>query len=291
MKQFINILAFVGSLSLFMACEKVKDTGADIDLNGTTHLNASVEDILIPGAETSLWGKGDRIGVFASEAGVNVPWFVKKDGIGASESVFYGEKVKGKLIRAYYPYVEGLDATFDAIPCDLASKQVFEPGIGAVPQFLRYADRVFAHQENGSLHFAYPFGMLQVEVQLEGAITVKEMALFSDEALSGRFVVDREEKLSGTSSSAHSISLMLPAEGVPARLSQEYSKFLFVLPPRQYERIDLRMSTADGETLEIRLKDITIPRIENQSFQVAAVSVGISGIPELNPENGYLEVL
>lgn len=291
MKQITNIWAIVASFALLLSCEKVKDTGSDIDLNGTTHLKASVEDILIAGAETFLWSKGDKIGVFASQGGTNVPWVMKKDGIGASESVFYGEKVKGDRIRAYYPYIEGLDARFEALPFDLASRQVFEAGLGAVPQFLRYADRVFAHQENGSLHFAYPLGILQIEVQLEGKITVKDMALFSDEALSGRFVVDPEEKMSGTSSSAYSITLTLPEGGVPARLGQEYSKFFFVLPPRQYERIDLHMSTTDGESLVIQLKDITIPRIEKQSFHVAAVSVGLSGIPELNPDNGYLEVL
>ena len=286
MKYITRILLTGMCFLTFVCCQKATDSGSDINLQGITSLKASTENILISGAEAALWSKGDRIGIFASEGAVNIPWVMTKAGDGATEATFYGEKVMGNTVRAYYPFVEGLNASIDFLPCDLESRQVFNPEYGAVQQFLCYNGRIFASLKDGALEFAYPFGMLQVEIQLEGDLIIKQMSLSSEEALAGRLMVDVSGKLSGSGSSTDSVSLVIPEEGIPARENGEFTAFRFIIPPKTYDLLVLRVVTADGDEMNVRLKNISIPRVENSTFAVASVAVGTSGIPELNPENG-----
>ena len=291
MNYCYSVLFSTLAILSFCGCQKSVDTGDDIVLEGFTSLKASAEEILIPGAETLLWSEGDRIGVFASESGSNVPWVMVKDGIGAAEATFYGPKVKGSSVRAYYPFKEGLEATIDALPCDLPALQEYDPALDAIHQFIRYSDRVFATIKDKYLCFAYPYGVLKVEVQLEGEIIVKQMSLTSSAApLAGRMIVSSDGTLSKTASSAGTVALSFPEEGVPARIDGEYTPFYFILPPGNYERLDLRL-VSDRDDMLIYLKNINIPRIQSGTITLASVAVGAAGIPELNPENGYLEVL
>ena len=128
-------------LAVLFACE-VKDNGADIDLSGYTRFSVDMEEITLgdfPGQR--VWQDGDMIGVFGSEQGTNVGFFLKEASEGKTVAEFYGPLVKGSQVVAYFPYNRSVAMENGGLPCELATVQVFDKEQSAQSQFLAYSSR------------------------------------------------------------------------------------------------------------------------------------------------------
>ena len=140
MKKAIYISACAAVL---ISCE-VKDQGTDIDVSGHTIFRVDMEAVTFGDTQEKIWAEGDMIGVFGSEQGSNVGFYLKESSEGESVAEFYGPLVKGSSIRAYFPYEKGIETGVDGIPCALASVQEYSADATALTHFMKYSTRAFA---------------------------------------------------------------------------------------------------------------------------------------------------
>lgn len=288
-----KIIILLSCLAVFFACE-VKDNGADINLSGYTRFRVDMEEISMHGEfpDQKIWQEGDMIGVFGSEQGTNVGFFLKEASEGETVAEFYGPLVKGTQITAYFPYGRSVAMEAGGLPCELASEQNFDKGQSAQSQFLTYSTRAFAVLDNDDvLHFAYPFGVLEVEVALDEMIVMTGAKLRGRNPISGKFIVDAGVGVSPTGLSYKDISLNFNGMEVPSREGDECAVLRFVVPPAFYSDGDLvlQIQENDGNMMEVQLGQVEVQRIDCSSFEVASVTVGLSDIPELDIKDGYLE--
>ena len=80
-------------LCCLCACTtELPDTGADIDTAGHTLFSVDIENLSLGGSSIpGSWNAGDCIGVFGSESGQNVPYYLKRQQDGLQAASFYGE--------------------------------------------------------------------------------------------------------------------------------------------------------------------------------------------------------
>lgn len=290
MKKLIIITIYLVAV---ISCE-VKDNGADIDVSGYTRFTVDMEAISMSGdvSDQRVWTEGDMIGVFGSEQGNNVGFYLKEDSEGKTIADFYGPVVKGNNVTAYFPYGRSVKKEADGLPCELSSLQNHDPELSAMSQFLAYSLRAFATLDgNGEFHFAYPFGMLEVVVALDEAIVMTGASLKGLVPLSGLFLVDEEYRITATDLSSENISLDFKGKEISSKVGDEYAVLRFVLPPASYSAGDLilRLQEKGGEDMEVQLGHVSVERIDCSSFSVSSIIVGVSDIPELDINDGYLE--
>ena len=275
------------------ACTK-EDTGADIDTSGYTLFEVSMDELLLdPDSPQSLyWKEGDRIGVYGSESGTNAGFWLKESGEGKSVAEFYGPLVKGSIITAYYPWSSTYDATVGRMPVDLSSVQVYDPQATAESQFLKYATMAFARMDAaGVLDFSYPFGMIRVTVTLDEPVYITAAGLRSSDGIAGRLEVVTGESVVPVDVSESGITLDFQGQEVPSVSGTGDAGFLFVVPAASYEKgsLEVSLSLKGGEEIIVSLDATDVPKVSASDFQVADVVVGVSSIPALDIENGYLE--
>ena len=280
-------------LAALFSCE-VKDTGADIDLSGYTRFDVDLEAVSMPGAspEQRVWKEGDMIGVFGSEQGDNVGFYLKDASEGKIVAEFYGPLVKGDCLIAYFPYDRSVEKTTEGLSCELASVQVYNSENSALQQFLSYSNRAFAVlDDNDEFHFAYPFGMLEVVIALDEAIMISGATLVGQRPLSGKFMVDESLNINQTDVSYGKIDLDFAGGEILSKQDEEYAVLRFVLPPASYSagELLLEIDVKDGDDMEVNLGDVDVRRIDCSSFSVSTITVGVSDIPELDIKDGYLE--
>lgn len=289
MKKFFYILC----IALLAAACKKTDDGKDIDRSGYTLFAVDTEEIeLVPGERVSdTWKAGDRLSVFGMTQGDNVPYELKRSGIGAREATFYGPVVKGSVL-ASFPYSAGLALDGDKIPFTLPSWQGYDASAGNAAWFRSNCPSTLATSEsNGSvLHFLYPAGLLAVQIRFDEPVYVTEMTLEANRGISGRMLYGQDGTVTPSAVAAQQISQDLGGEAVPSLVDGNYSTFRFVLPPAEYAAgsLMLRVSTTD-ENFSVSLPAMTVKRVAGSDFAVASVQVGTSLIPVFTGENGYLE--
>ena len=291
MKKILSITFAIAALCV-VSCKK-GDDGADIDRSGFTVFGVDTEEIeLVPGERVSeLWKTGDRLSVFGTEQGNNVPYELKRSGAGKREAVFYGPVVKGDVLAAF-PYQEGLALDGDKIPFTLPSWQGYDASAGNAAWFRSNCPSTLATSEaNGSvLHFLYPAGLLAVQIRFDEPVYVTEMTLEANRGISGRMLYGQDGAVTPSAVAAQQISQDLGGEAVPSLVDGNYSTFRFVLPPAEYAAgsLMLRVSTTE-ENFSVSLPAMTVKRVVGSDFAVASVQVGTSLIPVFTGENGYLE--
>ena len=242
--------------------------------------------------DQKVWQEGDMIGVFGSEQGTNVGFFLKKSSEGETIAEFYGPLVKGTQITAYFPYGRSVEMEAGGLPCELASVQTFDKDQSAQLHFLKYSSRAFAVTDNDDvLHFAYPFGVLEVVVALDEMIVMTGAKLSGVRPISGKFIIDAGYGISPTDLSYRDISLDFNGAEIPSREGDECAVLRFVLPPASYSDGDLvlQIQENDGGIMEVQLGQVEVQRIDCSSFQISSVTVGLADIPELDIKDGYLE--
>ena len=288
-----KIIILISCLAVLFACE-VKDNGADINLSGYTRFRVDMEEISFPGdfPDQRVWHEGDMIGVFGSEQGTNVGFFLKEASEGETVAEFYGPLVKGAQITAYFPYNRSVQMENGGLPCELAAVQVFDKQRSAQAQFLAYSSRAFAVLDNNDeLHFTYPFGVLEVVVALDEAIIMTGAKLAGTAPISGKFIVGAGNGISTTDLSYNDITLDFNGQEIPSREGQQCAVLRFILPPALYSEGDLvlQIQEKDGDIMEVQLEQVDVKRIDCSSFQISSVTVGVADIPELDIKDGYLE--
>ena len=289
-----KISIFLLLLIPFSACtgKLGEDKGEDIDPSGYTIFQVDTESLQIAGSDVAgAWKNGDRIGVFGSEKGENVPYYLKKSGDGLQAAAFYGGVVKGD-VQAYFPYEEGVVAGSGTIPCELETVQAFDPDAAPAEYFLKYNPRTFASLgADGMLHFRYPMGMLDVTIGFDDPITVKGMVLNSSAGISGRLDVDKDGNVVDSGLAHKYITMSLGDTPVPSRAGDSFAHFFFVLPPKSYGagELSLVVSSEEEDDIHIVIRDLVVQRVESSDFPVTSIVVGTSDIPSYDKENGYFE--
>ena len=287
-----KIIILMSCLAVLFACE-VKDNGADIDLSGYTRFSVDMEEITLGDfPDQRAWQDGDMIGVFGSEQGTNVGFFLKEASEGKTVAEFYGPLVKGSQVVAYFPYNRSVAIENGGLPCELAQVQVFDKEQSAQLQFLAYSSRAFAVLDNNEeLHFAYPFGVLEVVVALDEAILMTGAKLSGVNPISGKFIIDAVGGISTTDLSCKNITLDFKGQEILSREGEQCAVLRFVLPPDAYSEgeLVLQIQEKDGDIMEVHLEQVDVNRIDCSSFQISSVTVGLSDIPELDIKDGYLE--
>lgn len=286
MKKYILPLV----LCCLCACIKeTPDNGADIDKSGHTLFNVDIENLSIGQVKIpGQWESGDQIGVFGSESGSNIPYYLKRGGEGLQAAAFYGELVKGDVL-AYAPYDQA--ATSPAVLCYLERLQQYQPEVDKSDWFLRYNPRTFAVPgADGVLHFTYPMGLLSVRFEFIRPIEIQEITLNSTVGISGSLEADWNGCIRPSSLSHKEISLDLGGKAIPSKVGNTFAEFLFVLPPAVYpeEELSLLVVTAEEE-MTIQLHELEIKRVESADFPVCSVVVSSSDLPGYQKEEGYLE--
>ena len=273
------------------SCTRV-DTGADIDLSGHTVFTVGTEQLDLSGINPfeKIWAVGESIGVFG-EDGVNMEFLLRKSSEGRITADFYGHVIRGNNILAYSPFDASVELDSEGnVPCDLPSVQNFSEGMSVEEFFLGNVKRVFASDKDGSglLEFRYPFGLLKVETEI-GDLLMTGASLKGSGPLSGRFGVDGDIRLNGTALSFDTVSLDFGGSIIPGLSGGNPSYLLFVIPPGEYEELVLRIEDSVSGEMELRLSNIVVARLGTGNFTLTSVRVGMSDIPGLSVEDGYLE--
>ncbi len=289
MKMKLIIVSMI-TLSVFSSCRKA-DTGADIDTSGYTFFDVNMESLAIDETSEKTWREGDRIGVFGSEAGTNVGYYLRTASEGNTVAEFYGPLVKGESIRAYYPYTGALDADYSNIPCELPSLQDYEPSLSATEWFKAHTTRVFASLEDGILRFTYPFGILRITVAMDESLALTGAKLSSYQDIAGIFGIDENGRLLPTSLSSDSILLDFDGSVHKSHTDGKFIELMFMLPPATYDagELVLTLSVQDADAMTIKLHALEIRRITSSDFTIEDILVGTSDIPDLDVETGYIE--
>jgi hypothetical protein len=286
MKKFIIPIA----VCCLCACVNLTpDTGEDIDHSGHTYFgvdieNLSIGDVPVPGS----WNAGDRIGVFGSDSGNNVPYYLKSGGEGLQAAAFYGGLVKGDVL-AYAPYDEA--ASSASILCQLERVQAYQKGIGKADYFLKYNPRTFAVEgEDGVLHFKYPMGLLCVTFEFVDPITIQALSLKGKVGISGTLEATWDGDVRPSALSHKEISIDLGGNTVSSKEGGKFNEFLFVLPPAVYAQGDLTLEVVTTEEdMILALQELEIKRVDKSSFPVTSIEVKSSDLPGYEKEEGYLE--
>ena len=277
-------------LCCLCACTtELPDTGADIDTAGHTLFSVDIENLSLGGSSIpGSWNAGDRRGVFGSESGQNVPYYLKRQQDGLQAASFYGGLVKGKVL-AYAPFDETVSA--ESVPCQLEHVQQFQAKANKAEWFLRYNPRTFAALgEDGVLHFGYPMGLLSIRFEFVEPLSVQAISLKGKNGISGWMEVDWNAAVRPTAISHKEITLDLGGETVPTRSGSAVTEFLFALPPAVYAAGDLSISvSALEEELSLDLRELEVKRVEGTDFPVTNVTVKSSDLPGYDKEEGYLE--
>ena len=272
------------------ACVKTTpDTGADIDKTGHTFFNVDIENLSIGNAPVpGKWNAGDQIGVFGSEEGSNVPYYLKRGGEGLQAAAFYGRLVKGNVL-AYAPYDQA--ASSAAVLCNLERVQQFDPEAGKAEWFLRYNPRTFAALgEDKVLHFTYPMGLLSISFEFKETINIQSIKISSGNGISGYMEVLWDGSIHPSALSHKDISLDLGGEIIPSKKNGAYTEFLFALPPAVYPEEDLVLNVVTTEEeMVLPLHQLEIKRVDSTAFPVCSVVFTSSNLPGYEKEPGYLE--
>lgn len=291
MKKTLYILAAILAAA---ACNKVVDDGSDIDIAGSTIFKVDTEQIdLIDGQSfRDTWAEGTSLGVFGDEEYANVPYVLKRDGIGKSEAFFYGPLVKGEKILAYCPYSTSAELENGMLPVTLAPVQHFDATASATDQFLLYSPNVVASADaDNVMHFRYPFGIMAVQIQFDDAMLVSSMTLSSEaDGIAGRILVDADMSVHASSISGKSISLDIDTPVSTIDDGGHFTTFYFVLPPAKYPAKSLRLLVETAtETMNLQLNELEVSRVAGMDFPICNVKVEASDIPGFTPADGYLE--
>lgn len=267
-------------MSALLACacspEQKKDI-FDVPQTGYTFFEADFDDVTLDedGAQ-QLWKKGVGIGVYGSVQGNNEEYTLKKAFDGKPSGEFYGPKVSGDLIMAYYPYSEDFSLFDGMLMYSLSPLQEFDGDTSIYDQFLNYAGYAYAFSEDGGrLKFGYASGVLTVEVRLSAIETVTGIELSAQAPIAGigGVSVDRSVRLS--ESGARTIVLDC-GEGLLSQEGGAYVKFPIVMPAGEYE----------GATITLKLKGKNDVVSDLEAFEVVCMDADTRSVSEIVISNG-----
>lgn len=266
--------------SVLAAC--ASEHGEDIfnvPRDGYTFFEADFEAVDFEGSQERLWERGTGIGVFGSAEGTNERYVLKQAFDGRPAGEFYGPKVSGETICAYYPYSEDFSLLNGRLPYSLSPVQEYDGTASLYGQFCRYSEVVYAFcNGNGKLKFCHASGLLSVETRLDVYRIVKSVSITSDQPLGGIGYV--EDGLSVTMAGSASGTIMLDCgDGIVSKNGDVYGKFPVVMPAGVYENLRVVITFDNDEVIESEYDSIEVVRVTASDCQVReiVISNGLGG--------------
>lgn len=275
----LHIAMIMMSALLATACLSEQEDIFDVPLDGHTFFEADFEDVGFPGNSDRLWERNVGIGVFGSVEGMNEKYTLKKAFDSKRTGEFYGPKVSGEKIKAYYPYSEDFSLLDGNLSYTLAPHQEFDGTTSMYDQFCRYSKVVYAFcYGNGKLKFCHASGLLSVQTRLDVSKIVKSISISSDQPLAGiGYVAD---DMSVTMAGSASRTIMLDCgDGVVSKNGDVYSKFPVVMPAGVYENLRVVLTFDNDEVIESEYDSIEVERVTASDCQVREIIVsnGLGG--------------
>ena len=287
MKQIIPLVLLAGA---FIACTKtVPAPKPEITSDGLTVVSADIETLLLENEPVRHWKQGDAIGLFGSQTGNNEKYLLRKADAALSSAVFYGPVVKGETIAAYYPYSPSFSGSATGMSTPLESVQTYNDDWGAVEQFLNYCPRAYAFLQNQKLKFHYPFGALEVKIELDEILTVYSLTLNSPSSSLSGLAVIHPDGASMAPGAPQQVKLLCEG-GVDSKdETGRVRSFLLVTVPGTYEDLKLGIEVEGEPVILCELGNITIPRIDASGFSLASVKLTTCGPDSFDPVSVHFD--
>lgn len=277
-----TVLAVLSSVCLLVSCSESKDI-FDVPHDGYTLFKANFEDIDLAGEKSSyVWKMEKGIGVFGSESGVNEKYVLKKACEGKAEGEFYGSRVSGDGIMAYYPYDEKFTLHDGYMTYTLPDRQIYSSDDTILGQFDKYAGYAYAFKdlENG-LKFRYASGLLSIMMDLSETVTLTHILLScSTKNLAGVGKLAEDMSLSFAAGGLNKVEVEFSDEALSKR-NDTMTAFPVVLPAGTYHELTLVVKTAERNDIMVTLDSLDIVRVTADDFIVTEVVVGT------DPLGGY----
>lgn len=271
---------------LLAACTKqVPAPKEDFSREGFTLLTADIEALRLGEGQARKWVEGDAIGLFGSEQGKNERYLLREADRGLANGTFYGPLVKGSSAAAYFPWERSFSGSAEGLSAQLSADQHYDAAKGPEQQFLTYCPTAFAFLTDGTFKFRYPFGMLEVLINLEDQLTILSVSLTDNaQPLAGQAVVSADG-VSLAEGAWNTLSLDC-GEGVSIRDGSALRPFYLVLPAGNRSNLTLQLSIkGETEPMNVQLKELNIPRIETTRFTIGSVIVQSTGPASFEPIN------
>lgn len=274
MKHKLIALSLV--VAAFSGCTEKKEMEFPaVDESGYTLISADIESLLMM-EDKRVWPEDAAIGVYGSEKGSNEYYTIKNAGVGYSAAEFYGPLVKGE-VAAYYPYNSRYVASVDAMPVTIEDKQVFDPQLDAVSNYLKYTPQAFGYMNDGKIDFVYPNGVLSVNFEGDEPVYITDIALISEsQRISGLAVFRADGSLDMTNNSFNSV-LLDCGEGTPSIADGKKTDFYVVLAPGTYSDLRLEIGFRGNDKKFIcAVPEVSVERISAEGFKVSSMKIHAS---------------
>lgn len=274
MKHKLIALSLV--VAAFSGCTEKKEMEfSPVDQNGYTLICADIESLLMM-EDVRVWPEDAAIGVYGSEKGNNEYYTIKNAGVGYVSAEFYGPLVEGE-VAAYYPYDPSYVASVDAMPVTIEDKQVFDPQLDAVANYLAYTPQAFGYMGGGKINFVYPNAALSVTFEGDEPVYITDIALISEtQHIVGLAVFRADGSLDMTNNSFNTVVLDC-GEGTPSIANGKPTEFNLVLAPGTYSDMRLEIGFRGSEKKFIcAVPEITLERVTAEGFRVSSMKIHIS---------------
>ena len=285
MKHKLIALSLV--VAAFSGCTEKKEMEfPPVDESGYTLICADIQSLLMM-EDKRVWPEDAAIGVYGSEKGNNEYYTIKNAGVGYASAEFYGPLVEGE-IAAYYPYSSNYVASVDAMPVTIEDKQVFNPEVDVVADYLEYTPQAFGYMKNDKIEFVYPNGVLSITFEGNEPVYITDISVSSEsQKLAGLAVFKADGSLAMTNNSFDTVVLDC-GEGAPSIVNGKATEFYVVLAPGTYS--DLRLAigfSGNDKKFLCAVPEITIERVTAEGFRVSSMKISIpspDGFEEVEEE-------
>ena len=285
------IIVTFAALMTAVGCRGPLDDGRDMVLDGLTLLKANIEALELPGssADEQIWEKGDKLGLYSDSGQINLEWNIRKSSEGMKHAEFYGEAVFGSVISGYFPYNATKKGNVNRIPCSLPERQDYAPELSAGEYLVKNTECIHATLQEGTLHFAYPFGLLNVNFNLYEQLDLSALRIATDSTI-----------ISGALKIAHDGTIVKEYPGKnyidinfgKTTNTEEIAKgngIYILLPPAVYEDMKIEVMTVEGKPFLFNMPTLEVKRIKSDEFTVQTATITTSGVNVLTQTDGYLE--
>ena len=273
MKHKLIALSLV--VAAFSGCTEKKEMEfPPVDESGYTLICADIQSLLMM-EDKRVWPEDAAIGVYGSEKGNNEFYTIKNAGEGYSSAEFYGPLVKGE-IAAYYPYRSNYVASVDAMPVTIEDKQVFNPEVDVVADYLEYTPQAFGYMKNDKIEFVYPNGVLSITFEGNEPVYITDISVSSEsQKLAGLAVFKADGSLAMTNNSFDTVVLDC-GEGAPSIVNGKKTEFNLVFAPGTYS--DLRLAIGfrgNDKKFLCAVPEVTIERVTAEGFTVSSMKISV----------------
>ena len=278
MKSLRITIMMISAILAFSCAPEQKDDMFDVPQDGYTFFEADFRTVDFDAEAEQFWQKGIDVGVFGTAEGVNERYTLKKACDGKAVGEFYGPKVSGDQIVAYYPYSPDF-TLFEGKPrYELAPVQKYGEEGNLYEQFCKYSDVIYAFAAGGKLSFSHASGILIVEVRMDGVGTVKSLTLASSEPISGMGGVNEDMSVGFSSSSSKTLCLDCEP-GLEPKDGSSFRQFPLVMPAGSYSGVTLTVAFTSGDSVKVKLDDVEVKplTVSGQDIRTVTVSNGLGG--------------